>query len=333
MKKFLAANSFVFSIAVVVLAAAIFPELGSSQSILPVRTLKGLGVFLIFFNQGVLLPGEEVRQGFLEGKLHALVQITTYLFFPVLVFMVLWGASGFFTQPDLRMGFLYLAFLPTTVSSAVALTSIADGNVSGALFNCALSSIIGVFLVPLLCIVFLNQGGAESQMEILSILRTVSLMLLLPLAVGQAARPVLKKSFSTHKKGIKGFNNGVILFIIWAAFCQSFLRNVWNQVSAWDLGVSVALAAFVLLMASAFVWGMSAKLRLPPPSRITALFCGSQKSIAMGLPLSAMIFSGHTGSRVELSLLVLPLMIYHPMQLIFAGWILPRLQRYAVQKR
>lgn len=331
MKKRIAANAFVFNILLVVVAAAIFPVWGSKESVLPIGGLKLAGVFLIFFNQGVLLPGEALRQGFLEGKLHALVQLSTYVIFPLFVVFLLWVSSGFFIQPDLRMGFLYLAFLPTTVSSAVALTSVAEGNVSGALFNCTLSSLIGIFLVPLLCVLFLGQGGGESPMALVGILQNVSLTLLLPLALGQLARPVLKEIFSAHKQGIKHFNNGVILFIIWTAFCQSFLRNVWSQVSSAELGLSLLAAAVLLLGASTWTWWMSAKISLPIPSRITALFCGSQKSIAMGLPLSAMIFSGADGEQIELSLLVIPLMIYHPLQLIFAGWLMPRLQALSSQ--
>jgi sodium/bile acid cotransporter 7 len=328
-KKFLNAKSFVLHMGIVIGAAALFPQLGSSESILPINALKWTGVFLIFFNQGVLLPGEELRKGFLEIKLHSLVQGTTYLFFPLMVILMLAVSATFFTQSDLRMGFLYLAFLPTTVSSAVALTSVAEGNVSGALFNCTLSSIIGVFLVPLFCVFFLGQGGADAQMDVTAILRNVALTLLVPLGLGQLSRSFLKEIFGAHKKGITHFNSGVILFIIWTAFCQSFLRNVWNQVSALELGFCVLGASMMLGISSGWTWGLSGKLNLPAPSRITALFCGSQKSIAMGLPLSAMIFSGTSGPAVELSLLVIPLMIYHPMQLILAGGLMPRLKAYS----
>lgn len=323
---------FVLNILLVVGAAALLPEWGATDGILPVSWLKSAGIFLIFFNQGVQLPGEELRRGFLEWKLHTLVQTSTYLFFPVLVCLLLWASSSFFTQPDMRMGFLYLAFLPTTVSSAVALTSVAEGNVSSALFNCTLSSLIGVFLVPLLCLIFLGQGGTGSQMDVGGILKSVSVTLLLPLALGQLARSSLKNLFDAHRQGIKHFNNGVILFVIWTAFCQSFLRNVWDAVSKWELGFSLLGVLILLGMTSIWVWWMSGKLGLSGPSRVTALFCGSQKSIAMGLPLSAMIFSSASHARVELSLLVIPLMIYHPLQLILAGWLMPSLQRLTLQK-
>jgi len=331
MKKLLQANSFVLSILLIVGFAALFPALGSSESILPVSWLKKIGVFLIFFNQGVLLPREELKQGFLELRLHALIQFTTYLFFPVVIFFGLWASKSFFTQADLRAGFLFLAFLPTTVTSAVALTSVAGGNVSGSLFNCTLSSVISVFLTPLLCVYFLGQGGGETDMAVTSILQNVMITLLVPLVLGQVARRSLKGVFGARKKAIKHFNNGVILFIIWSAFCKSFLENVWDSVQGLDVGMSLFGTALLLLLASAWVWGWSGKLSLSIPSRITALFCGSQKSIAMGLPLSAMIFTSHVSEQVELSLLVIPLLIYHPLQLIFAGWIMPRLQALSSQ--
>lgn len=323
MKSWIAANSFLVSIFLVLLAAAMFPAAGSSGGFLPVRSLKVAGVFLIFFNQGVLLPGEELRKGLLELKLHGLIQGTTYLLFPLGGWVILELSEPFFNQPDLRAGFLYLTFLPTTVSSAVALTSVARGNVSGALFNCTLSSVIGIFLVPLLCVFFLDQGGAETQMDVLPILLNVSLTLLLPLGLGQALRPLLKQAFGAHPRAIRNFNNGVILFIVWTAFCESFLREVWNRVSPAELTLCAAGTILLLALGSLWAWAAGRALQLPLPSRITALFCASQKSIAMGLPLSAMIF---TGSSPELSLLVIPLMIYHPLQLILAGWLIPRLQ-------
>lgn len=326
MKSLIAANAFVLNMVLMVTAAYLFPTWGSSSSLIPVKLLKLAGVFLIFFNQGVLLPGEELRRGFLEIKLHALIQGTTYLLFPLLGFAVLALSSAFFTQQDLRMGFLFLVFLPTTVSSAVALTSVAEGNVSGALFNCTLSSVIGVFLVPLLCVFFLNQGGAGLQMDVAEILRNVCLTLLLPLALGQLTRSRLKGLFGAHKKAVRYFNHGVILFMIWAAFCESFLRKVWDRVSVRDLLLSVAGAFILLTLSSLWAWRLSGRLHLSLPSRITGLFCASQKSIAMGLPLSTMIFGGGSAPSVELSLLVIPLMIYHPMQLMLAGWLMPRLQ-------
>ncbi len=330
MKRFLRTNSFIFGILCVVALAALVPELGGSDSVLPIGFLRLAGVFLIFFNQGVVLPGEELRRGFLEWKLHLYVQLCTYLLFPLLVGMGLWASSALFVQQDLRLGFLFLAFLPTTVTSAVALVSLGEGNVTGALFNCTLSSIIGVFWVPVMAVVFMGVGGGDDQIALGGMLGNIAATILLPLLLGQLTRPWLKTVFGGHKVFIRRFNSGVILFIVWAAFCQSFLRDVWTRVSGFDLGFTLIGVIVTLLAGSGLVWLGSGRIGFPDASRITALYCGGQKSIAMGLPLSVMIFSG-AGFEYELSLVVLPLLLYHPAQLILGGWLVPRFQRFATR--
>jgi sodium/bile acid cotransporter 7 len=320
-KNIITANAFVAWIFGLVLLAWAFPELGGPDSIIPVTLVRKIGVFLIFFNQGVQLPGEALKKGILEWKLHLLVQLCTFVLFPVLVGAALWSASSFFDQPDLRIGFFYLAFLPTTVTSAVALTSVAEGNVTGALFNCTLSSVIGVFLVPFLCVTFLGAGGSEGQVPLSGLLLSIAVTILLPMVLGQIVRPFLKELFARHKIFFRRCNNGVILFIVWGAFCQSFLRNVWSQVSTTDLAMTVILGVVLLLFVSGVVWKASAWVGLEPESRISAFYCGSQKTLAMGLPMSALIFG--TVEGVELSLLLIPLLVYHPAQLILGGLLAP----------
>ena len=328
MKRFLRVNSFVIGILLSVVLAGIAPEWGGEDSLIPVGFLRLAGVFLIFFNQGVVLPGEELRRGFLEWRLHLYVQLCTYLFFPMMIGLGLWLSASFFVQEDLRLGFLLLAFTPTTVTSAVALVTLARGNVTGALFNCTLSSVIGVFLVPVMAVTFMGAGGVDGQVAIGGMLGNIVLTILFPLVLGQLCRPRLKTLFGRHKTFFRRFNSGVILFIVWAAFCQSFLRKVWTGISGADLTYTLIGVLLVLFAGGFLVWLGAGRLRLPPASRITAFYCGSQKTIAMGLPLSVMIFSGEEHG-IELSLLVLPLLVYHPAQLILGGWLVPRFQRFA----
>ncbi|MDA3875265.1 MAG: bile acid:sodium symporter, partial [Kiritimatiellae bacterium] len=133
--------------------------------------------------------------------------------------------------------------------------------------------------------------------------------------------------FGGHKVFIRRFNSGVILFIVWTAFCQSFLRDVWTQVSGLDVLYTLLGVIVILCAGSSLVWAGSRVVHFPAPSRITAFYCGGQKSIAMGLPLSAMIFSG-AGFEMELSLVLMPLLLFHPAQLILGGWLVPRFQRF-----
>lgn len=325
MKRFLSANSFVLGILGVVLLAGLAPGLGGADSPLPVRGIRTLGIFLIFFNQGVQLPGEELRRGLVNWRLHLLVQSAVYLVFPLVTFALLWLTGDLIAHPDLRRGFIYLSFVPTTITSAVALTSMAGGAVSGALFNCTLSAVLGVFITPALSVAFLGAGDAEGGISLGGTLGNIAMTILLPLGLGQVARHWLKDFYHRHKTFFKRLNSGIILYIVWEAFCQSFLRNVWQQVEPSALLITLAGVLVLLCGMSAALWLATGALGFPKPTRIAAFFCGSQKTLAMGLPLSALIFP----PDVELSLLLLPLLIYHPAQLILGGWMIPRFQRAA----
>lgn len=301
-----------------ILLASVWPELGASDGLLPMKQIKQLGVFLVFFNQGVQLPGEELRRGLKNWRLHGLVQVATYILFPILTVLALGASASAFQQEDLRNGFLYLAFLPTTVTSAVALTSVAGGNVTGALFNCTLSSVLGVFLVPVLCVQFIGVHGGGADVSMGPMLLNVALTILVPLILGQIFRSRLQAVYSRHKPFFRRFNNGVILLIVYTAFCNSFQRNIWSSVSTVDLIITAVGVLGILGIMHASVWWASGATGLDPASRITALYCGGQKSLAVGLPMSAMVFG--SSATVELSLLLLPLLMYHPAQLVLGGW-------------
>jgi sodium/bile acid cotransporter 7 len=324
MKAIPGTSSFALGLAAAAALAAVAPRWGSPDGPLPVAFLGLAGVFLIFFNQGVTLPREALRRGALEWRLHGCVQGTTYLMFPLLTGLGLWLGAPWFEQPELRRGFLYLAFLPTTVASAVALTALARGNVAGALFNCTLSSLIGVLLVPPLCVIFLGAGSAGGAGALGGMFGRIALTILLPLVLGQLARRWLNAPFARHPAAVRRTNAGVILFIVWSAFCESFTRGVWRAVGWADLGMTVGGVAALLAATGGWLWWVSARLALPHESRITAFFCGTQKSVAVGLPLSAMIF---TTGGTALSLLLLPLLLYHAIQLVVGGWLVPVLSR------
>lgn len=307
----------------VLILAWIAPFPGSPLSPLPIPLLKKTGIFLIFFTQGVLLPGEEIKKGVKDWPLHLLVQCSIFLMLPLLAAGLLWTSSGFFHHPDLRMGFLFLSFLPTTISSAVGLTTLARGNVTGALFNCSLGAVLGSFLVPVYCLKWLQTGSGDSGINLTGTLSGISLILLLPLILGQLLRSRLGSAFTRHKNALSRMTLGVILFIVWTAFCSSFQQQVWLKVPPSDLIVCFLGSSLLLGLASSLVWLLSGWVRMDLPSRITAFFCGSQKALSVGLPLSVLMF-GSGNPTVDLSLLVIPLLIYHPSQLLLGGWLVPK---------
>src|SRR6185436_8469227 len=99
-----------------------------------------------------------MRAGALNVRLHLVVQACTYLLFPLIGWGIVVLGRGRLSD-DLLLGFFYLCALPSTVSSSVAMTAAARGNVPAAVFNATLSSLLGVFITPLWVGWMLKSGG------------------------------------------------------------------------------------------------------------------------------------------------------------------------------
>ncbi len=324
--RFLRDNGFVLAICLAVVLAWIVPGLGAEGGPLPVDALKGIGVFSVFFLQGLSLSFAELRRGASDWRLHLCVQGTTFVFFPVVVVAALFALPGLFHDGDIRAGFLYLSVLPSTIASALALTVAARGNASGALFNTTLSNGAGVFLVPFLCVALIGAGSGRA-MAAGPVLLGIVLKIVLPLLLGQILRCFVAERVVRHKRGMRLFTSGVILFILFTAFADSFNRDVWAGVGGGEL-LSVVIGVLLLLgAANGFVWMLSGWAGLDRPSRVTAQMCGSQKTLAVGLPLAVLIFDVG-GSGFELSVLLIPLLLYHPLQLVLGGWLAAHLVRF-----
>jgi sodium/bile acid cotransporter 7 len=208
------------------------------------------------------------------------------------------------------LGFLYLCALPSTISSSVALTGSAGGNVPAAILNASLSSVLGIFLTPLL--VSFVVGNGAGGIDLGSTLLDLCAMLLLPLVLGQLLRPLLGKFFARHKRYTNIADKLVILLLVYSAFCNSMVSGMWQQ-----QGNSVILTALLgsAILLAIILWmttRTARALKFSPADEIAAVFCASKKSLAAGAPMAALIFSANPG----LGLILLPIMIYHPLQLI-----------------
>ena len=289
-----------------------FPAPGAAGGWMHPELLTKAGIALIFFLHGVALSFAALKGGALNWRLHLLVQSSTFLLFPLLGF-VLTTSLGGRIPPDLKTGLFYLCALPSTVSSSVAMTAAARGNVAGAVFNATLSSLLGVVLTPLWMAFVLKTSGQAPALGpvIVDLLR----WLVLPLFVGQACRPLLGAWAGRHKRLINVADRGTILLLVYTSFCDSFRTGVWsgNGVGVLALVTTSALGLFTLAM---LAMNASARaLHFPREDRIAAMFCGSKKTLASGVPMAKLMFGTHPG----LGLILLPIMIYHPLQLVICG--------------
>jgi sodium/bile acid cotransporter 7 len=300
---------FLCGMLIATLLAYFFPTFGAIGGGMHAEYVINIGVFLVFFLHGVNLSSEQIRHGLKNWKLHVMVQAFTFAVFP-LIWLLSDKLLGSHMPSLLMLGFLYLCALPSTISSSVALTGSAGGNVPAAILNASLSSVLGIFLTPLL--VSFVVGGGAGGIDLGATLLDLCVLLLLPLVLGQLLRPLLGKFFARHKRYTNIADKLVILLLVYAAFCNSMVSGMWQQ-----QGNSVILTALIgSAMLLAIILWMTTRtaraLKFSPADEIAAVFCASKKSLAAGAPMAALIFGANPG----LGLILLPIMIYHPLQLI-----------------
>jgi solute carrier family 10 (sodium/bile acid cotransporter), member 7 len=300
---------FLCGMLIATLLAYFFPGFGSAGGGMHAEYVINIGVFLVFFLHGVNLSSEQISHGLKNWKLHIMVQAFTFVVFP-LIWLICNQLFGSHMPALLMLGFFYLCALPSTISSSVALTGSAGGNVPAAILNASMSSVFGIFMTPWL--VSLVVGTGAGGIDLGSTLLDLSAMLLLPLVLGQLVRPFLGTFFARHKRYTNIVDKVVILLLVYAAFCNSMVSGMWQQ-----QGDTVILSAFigsgVLLAVILFMTTRTTRaLNFNHADEVAAVFCASKKSLAAGAPMAALIFGANPG----LGLILLPIMIYHPMQLI-----------------
>lgn len=306
--KRLVTDWFLGGMLLAVALAWLFPNVGRHGGVLHAENLINAGVFLVFFLHGINLSTEQIRKGLGNWRLHLMVQLFTFAAFPLL-----WLAAdrllGTHLPTALMLGFFYLCALPSTISSSVALTGSAGGNVPAAILNASLSSLLGVFITPWLVSLVADANGG---MDLGKTLLDLSLLLLLPLVLGQGLRPLWGRFFARYKRYTSVFDKLVILLLVFASFSDSVAAGIWQQQGPETLAIAFLGSALVLAL---MLWSTTRAARAMDFSHedeIAAVFCATKKSLAAGAPMAGIIF----GANPALGLILLPIMLYHQMQLI-----------------
>jgi sodium/bile acid cotransporter 7 len=263
-------------------------------------------IALLFFLHGARLQPRAALAGARHWRLHVVVFLSTFGLFPALGLAARAVAPGLLTGP-LWTGVLLLCVLPSTVQSSIAFTSIARGNVPAALCAATASNLLGILLTPLLAGLLLSTQGGFS----IHAVGDVVLQLLVPFAAGQLVRPWLAAWANRNKTVVGMVDRGSILLIVYAAFSEGVTHGIWHQLDLASLGTLLAVDAALLGAVLAATAGISRLLGFAREDAITAVFCGSKKSLASGLPMASVLFASQ-----PVGLIVLPLMLFHQVQLM-----------------
>jgi len=307
-------NWFVLGIIAALLAG--FALADRAQALNPGGWTNRIIVLLLFFITGLTLPSDRIRRDLATPKLHILIQLFIFVVSPLLFLT----AAPLFRAAmggQLLVGIFALAVLPTTVSSCIVFTQSANGNTVGAVFNASFANTVGIFLSPLLLSLFLSGAGRGLPPDQLTgTLRNLALNMLVPIVVGQVVRIPVRSFVDRHRKKFGVASNSLILAVVVLAFARTASNPELARYASELPWMFLYLAAAHLALV-AMVLVSTKVLHFSVPDRITALFVAPQKTLALGAPLLTIYFGGQDILGVAL----LPLLFYHPFQLLTAGFL------------
>lgn len=305
---------FILALGAIIAFASIFPEIGVSEYPVNLSKIAGYGVSVIFFFYGVKTSPEKFKHGIANWKMHVVIQLSTFVLFPVLL-IALRPLLLQVPLDNLWISIFFLAALPSTVSSSVVMVSIARGNVPAAIFNASVSSLGGIFVTPLWMSLFISASGTDIDTS--QIFMKLIFQILIPVFVGSLFHNVLGNFAERFKNELKILDQLIILLIVYTSFCNSFMDNVFAYIQ-WHIIVLLALGMiFLLFLMMLFMKLISKMLGFSTEDTITVLFCGSKKSLIHGAVISKVMFAGSP----ILGILLLPIMLYHPFQLLIVSYI------------
>ncbi|MBN0044458.1 bile acid:sodium symporter [Streptomyces actuosus] len=293
--------------------AALLPARGTAADVASGATTAAIA--LLFFLYGARLSTRQALDGLRHWRLHVTVLACTFVVFPLLGLATGALVPGLLTH-QLQQGLLFLTLVPSTIQSSIAFTSIARGNVPAAICAGSFSSLIGIVVTPLLAAALLGSGsgGGFSTDALVKIV----LQLLVPFLAGQLLRPRIGGFVARHKKVLGRVDRGSILLVVYTAFSAGMVQGIWHRVSPARLGGLLAVEAVLLAVMLLLTWYGAKALRFGREDRIAIQFAGSKKSLAAGLPMAGVLFGA------QASLAVLPLMLFHQMQLMVCAVIAKR---------
>jgi sodium/bile acid cotransporter 7 len=304
---------FVVLVLVTLAGAALFPP---DEEVRPaLSTAGGIAVATQFFISGLRLPSSAALKGLKAWRLHLVIVAFSFVLFPLLGFGMAAGSSWYLNH-ELVAGLLFLTMLPTAVQTATTFTGIAGGNTAAAVCAASISNLLGVVATPLLVAIAL---GSSSGMNVSSVAK-IGLQIVAPFILGQLLHKLTVKWTERWAPALKVMDRAAILLVVYGAFGAAVAGGVWHRIPPAQLAVAAGVCAFMLALTLWITSLVGRKLGFAAADATAIMFCGSEKSLATGLPLSAILFPGPLGGVV-----ILPVIMYHAMQLIVCAGIARRL--------
>lgn len=308
-------DPFMSAILVAAVTATFLPAAGAAAVVL--GWVTKVAIFALFFLYGVRLEPREAIAGLKNWRLHVTILTFTFVLFPLLG----WGIDAlpsWIVPSAIAPGILYLTLCPSTVQSSVNFTSIAKGNVAGAIVAATTSNLLGVFLTPLLAAALMTTSGHAVGLDSIG---DIAVQILLPFVLGQITRRWTWGFVKAHPR-LKYFDQGSIVLVVYGAFSEGAREHMWREVDVWTLVILVVICVLIVALMLWLTWHTARRLGFDRGDAIAIQFCGTKKSLATGLPMATVLFAGQS-----IGLIMLPLMVFHQIQLLACSALATRYAR------
>lgn len=305
-------NTFLLGLILAIFLAWLFPKLGSSEGPIHWKPWINGGIALVFFFYGVKLNPRQLMEGLSNWKLHLTIQLFTFIVFPFLALLIFRWLP--WVDQDFELGISYLAALPSTVSASVVMVNIAGGNVPAAIFNASISGLLGVVITPAWMGILAENLG-QGEVDFWPTFVDLTIKVILPVFAGVLLHGKLFPLIRSHLKRLKYLDQAIIMMIVFTAFSDSFYQKIFQPYSWLSLLKIAFLMLILFLMVLLSIELVSRFLGFSIRDRITALFCGSKKSLVHGVVIGKVMFP----DPAVMGLVLLPVMLYHFQQLLIGS--------------
>jgi len=306
-------DPFIIGLILTVFAAFVFPY-SRAFSTIDLSSIIYWGISGIFFLYGVKLNLRAIIEDLKNWKLHLLIQSSTFILFPLLILLTYPFFKGSVYE-NIWLACLFLGALPSTVSSSVVMVSIAKGNISSAIFNASISGLLGLFLTPLWMGIFLKN--TSSGVDAASLIYELFLQILFPVIVGVLLNKYLSKYALKHTSKIAWFDKVVIFLIVYKSFSAAFVNGIFKALPIFTILLLFVALIILFFIVYYIIFTLTERLSFNAKDKITALFCGSKKSLVHGSVFVTLLIPDTTLQ----SLFLIPIMIYHSFQLFYTSYL------------
>nr|WP_279671373.1 bile acid:sodium symporter family protein [Flexivirga meconopsidis] len=278
-----------------------------------VMVVAKVAIGFLFFLNGIRISTSDIIAGVNHWRMHLTILVITFVIFPIIGWVMQFLPS-IMLRPELHAGVIFMCLVPSTVQASISFTAIAGGNVPAAIIGATLSNLVGVIATPLLTYLLLSPAGDVTINAATA--RDLVLSLVLPFILGQLVRPRVKAWVDSHESTLRNVGRESIMLVVYAAFSTAQDQHFWKRLDWWEILQMLAMSVTVLLVILPLSRWIAVRLGFDRGDAIAIQFCGSKKALATGLPIATILFSGNA-----LGLVMVPLIIFHQVQLVGCSWL------------